>query len=54
MLTYLFSHVFQEMMHRIDQDTHRWTWALVTIKDARLVNFVILLCLLRHCNSFYL
>ncbi|KAF5781931.1 hypothetical protein HanXRQr2_Chr11g0489631 [Helianthus annuus] len=41
-----------EMMHRIDQDTHRWTWVLVTIKDARLVNFVILICLLRRCNSF--
>ncbi|KAF5784046.1 hypothetical protein HanXRQr2_Chr11g0515031 [Helianthus annuus] len=30
-----------EMMHRIDQDTHRRTWALVTIKDARLVDYVI-------------
>ncbi|MFS7978116.1 hypothetical protein Hanom_Chr10g00911851 [Helianthus anomalus] len=38
MLTYLFSHVFQEMMHMINQDTLRRTWALVTIKDARLVN----------------
>ncbi|MFS7957113.1 hypothetical protein Hanom_Chr07g00662621 [Helianthus anomalus] len=44
MLTYLFSHVFQEMMHRINQDTLRWTWALVTIKDARLVNYVVLIC----------
>ena len=52
MLTYLFSHVFQEMMHRIYQDTLRRTWALVTIKDARLVNYVILICLLRNCISF--
>ncbi|KAF5779191.1 hypothetical protein HanXRQr2_Chr12g0556461 [Helianthus annuus] len=34
----------QEMMHRIDQDTHRRTWALVTLKDARLVNYVMLVC----------
>ncbi|KAF5766304.1 hypothetical protein HanXRQr2_Chr15g0713801 [Helianthus annuus] len=34
----------REMMHRIDQDTLRQTRALVTIKDARLVNYVMLLC----------
>ncbi|KAF5820691.1 hypothetical protein HanXRQr2_Chr01g0005011 [Helianthus annuus] len=33
-----------EMMHRIDQDTHRQTWALVTLKDARLVNYIMFLC----------
>ena len=43
MLMYLFSHVFREMMHRIYQDTLRRTWALVTIKDARLVIYVIFL-----------
>ncbi|MFS7992578.1 hypothetical protein Hanom_Chr12g01083961 [Helianthus anomalus] len=40
MLMYLFSHVFQDMMHRIYQDTLRRTWALVAIKDARLVIYV--------------
>ncbi|KAF5786967.1 hypothetical protein HanXRQr2_Chr10g0447491 [Helianthus annuus] len=34
----------QEMMHRIEQDTLRRTWALVTIKDARLVNYVVYFC----------
>ncbi|KAF5803673.1 hypothetical protein HanXRQr2_Chr06g0274201 [Helianthus annuus] len=33
----------QEMMHRIDKDTHRQTWALVRLKDARLVNYVMFL-----------
>uniref|UniRef100_A0A251V5E9 Secreted protein n=1 Tax=Helianthus annuus TaxID=4232 RepID=A0A251V5E9_HELAN len=28
-----------EMMHRINQETLRRTWALVTLKDARLVNY---------------
>ncbi|KAF5782593.1 hypothetical protein HanXRQr2_Chr11g0497801 [Helianthus annuus] len=36
-----YSFAFIEMIHRIDQDTHRRTWALVTIKDARLVDYVI-------------
>ncbi|KAJ0568310.1 hypothetical protein HanIR_Chr06g0294761 [Helianthus annuus] len=42
--------IYQDSL-AIDQDTHRRTWALVAIKDARLVNYVILLGLFRHCNS---
>ncbi|KAJ0903303.1 hypothetical protein HanPSC8_Chr08g0347521 [Helianthus annuus] len=42
--TLFYISMLYEMMHRIEQDTLRRTWALVTRKDARLVNYVVYFC----------